>query len=1205
MSKAVRLILIFALAWPPTFSYAQEQEPTPNNFRIFDLQTPVEAPESESKSEIAEQLFKIIKTGRGSHSLDTFQLLNQYAIGRSQAVDPEALSVEVVDLAGNVVETLSARSQKFFNSTSKEFEFRITYQGNLLHIFHVPVQSIGFYGNKLVFVKQNETQNISFIDLEFFKGALGKSELAIFNVPTFGENISELNLFEKQLSLPEKKLDQKVFELFSQVQQVAFNMTVLMADPKQAQAAVPLQEHFQAYFEKTVELHGESVVDQVASSEEYKAKLQEWTQAQSKQFGALTPQTVLAFIEEYEFKNPRLRELAQKYADGALDLKSFVSQASVLDARFVEALAIYSLQSRVSEAAQKTAQQIKLQKKLLNRVQLILALGLLPRPTGATSIKQALAAIAAGFSTNGIVLSDESVKENVLQILNHKGIRLGAGIAVGLGLGFAFPEQSSQFFYGSLDLTRTVFEGLWGKAKDISFLGMEAFKTTMDGLNLQRSFDVYTHPDTFSKFQVGLVAIVGILYAALGIPHLMVNGTQAVRDISKTYPQFREREGSVRRAVLAAFIDRQNQLEQKFQQEISERELKESGRLGYKFSAQDETEVIAKIKELETQEQPGVLSRWVENVKASSFYQKWTRQSDEKIESFGQAMRHFLFSFCSLSSSVRQFTRFWQGWFAIRSFVWFPATSAVALTYPNFYKVASEQRLPTKLNGGLTTRSEKMNEIEYQKHFRMFSDRDYLNEFKEWEERILEVEAKFHEHAIKKAFMATIKTTPSVNELQKFIQNGAPQGLTDDSIDRLSLKQKMFFRTYYQNYVEEAIRLFLVDVASRAEFPQLNAETTTAEELKRVTLQRPELISLDPASSEKYLTQVQDTKVFAQTQQQIRETNLAQTASRVIIDRARTKLDPKKNEVVARMKVVERQSQNPAAILRATRAMITSNIIDKPMELFFNFVCLSAIASGVMQPVQPEMFSENSWFHLSRMVFFNGYVLGVMTGVVAESWFKLQQDELNEGKFNDVPTGADAKKSYWSWFFKKTFKNPENSVWRNHKHFVKIMWSNMRAALTWTVVTGMLTLGRFDLDSYIVGYMTSYLLPMTGIAFKLEQGFELSSQYFAKSFKREHLAHPLVIKYVNTMALKKRFVFNFYYKIYENITANLIWAWTMMDSVTYGSRGFSRILTGGSSFTRLAIDKLDAVAEAGSSIPGFKPMVRACSRVFSNNFKGL
>ena len=123
----------------------------------------------------------------------------------------------------------------------------------------------------------------------------------------------------------------------------------------------------------------------------------------------------------------------------------------------------------------------------------------------------------------------------------------------------------------------------------------------------------------------------------------------------------------------------------------------------------------------------------------------------------------------------------------------------------------------------------------------------------------------------------------------------------------------------------------------------------------------------------------------------------------------------------ARVQSTNKHGKNPLRMAQAVRYMIAKNLVDKPMELMFMFIGLSAIqASGLGQdlirPIQDAMFSENSWFHLSRFSFLNGFLVGVVTGVMADVWYKLQVGENIKSDIGEVPSKLDAKKSYFNYF---------------------------------------------------------------------------------------------------------------------------------------------------------------------------------------------
>jgi hypothetical protein len=413
-------------------------------------------------------------------------------------------------------------------------------------------------------------------------------------------------------------------------------------------------------------------------------------------------------------------------------------------------------------------------------------------------------------------------------------------------------------------------------------------------------------------------------------------------------------------------------------------------------------------------------------------------------------------------------------------------------------------------------------------------------------------------------------------------------------LDDLDHRSRTFFRYYYENLLERSSRRFLEEKSLDPDALIKNTD--------RLKLMTDSDFKISDAEAERLVKEV-NTSTFNNEAQAVAETrfNKEHLLTNLKADLVE-KLDSTNNRQVKRILVVQKQANKPQAMARAVRAMIASNLVDKPLELMFTFVCMAGITSGLLQPIQTEMFSDNSWFYLSRMVFSNGFIYGVISAVFADIWMKLQMDDLNEGRFDNVPTGKDAEGGFFKYWFKQTFKNPENGLWRNQMHNMKIIWANMKAAFTTMLTVNLITLGRFDLDSYIVGYMFAYFTPLSGFALKLEQGFELASSYFAKDFPEKLRAHPRAQEYINKTIGRKRLLFNFFYKTYENVLGYLMLNFQQMTTPEYGSRSFSRVVLGGYTWTELAVKGFRATSDALGFIPGVEKAMNACEHLISNKY---
>ena len=288
---------------------------------------------------------------------------------------------------------------------------------------------------------------------------------------------------------------------------------------------------------------------------------------------------------------------------------------------------------------------------------------------------------------------------------------------------------------------------------------------------------------------------------------------------------------------------------------------------------------------------------------------------------------------------------------------------------------------------------------------------------------------------------------------------------------------------------------------------------------------------------------------------------------------------------------------------RAVRSMIAGAVVDKPMELFFNFICFAAVTQGLRQPLQDQMFSETSWFYLSRYVFLNSFAYSVISGVLADVWTKLQRDQLHEGQFNMVPRGRFKDLSFFQWYRTMTFKYKRNTLWQNHRHALKIMMTSLKPSLVTALLVNFVTLGRFELDVYVVGYTMALIIPVTATHYKLEQGFELASLYDLKDVPRRLQSHPAIQKSLERAIGYRNIWFHFYVKIFENLVDNFFDAFEQMETAKFGTRSLSRVIFGGYTPTEAAVAALRKAESGLSFVPGIEKFTGSCETLLTNNYK--
>lgn len=514
------------------------------------------------------------------------------------------------------------------------------------------------------------------------------------------------------------------------------------------------------------------------------------------------------------------------------------------------------------------------------------------------------------------------------------------------------------------------------------------------------------------------------------------------------------------------------------------------------------------------------------------------------------------------------------------------------LLHPEMYSVAAKGHFPNELNGGTRNIAEDV-------YMRVFK-KDYYEQVGQFEDKIIEVEGAIYKSSFKQSFRALTQFMENNEDLQKLYGNGGIKNLSDERLENLSGQQRRFFRAYFNKLNENATTAYLRDFASKNNI-SLNPEASP-EEIKTQVAPLAENINFSDDDGARYVEKTITPALFQSALEESSRNLGVSPAAEALKLKLVNNLDPANNSAVRRNAVVDKQLKNPQAVARAVRAMIASNLVDKPLELLFTFVCLAGVTSGVMAPLQNEMFGPNSWFYLSRMVFAAGFVYDVISGVLAGTWLKLQTDEFHEGQFNQIPTGEDANKGFFKWFMKQSFDNDQNTLWQNHKNNVKIIWGNMKPAFTMAMIIGLLTMGRLDVDSYLVGYMLSYSVPLSSFFMKLEQGFELASSYFYKDIPEDLRTHPTVQKYVNAEVSKKRLWFNFVEKFYTNTLGFMLGTFSQMSTVEFGSRSLSRIIFAGYTPTELVVKAFEKTKELTHFIPGSKEALTWCENLLSKNY---
>ncbi len=474
--------------------------------------------------------------------------------------------------------------------SSEPLTFDLLYQGQLLHAFKNNVRNVATFGRYLVFLEPNRYNselgfvNLSFIDLEYFKSAIGKTVLPIFRLPIQvqgpkrGQDFPvNFQVTENGLKVNDQIISNEVFEFYSWMQQLTFNTTVSLVDPRFYQSTEKILESLVQQFDASLTQTAEGMQDQLENAGVSLGLFQSFKDEMSKQLkvraqiGAKKsedPREVdrthqrlsseaLRLIDQELLKLDPLSSSA-KVLDQEKRLESFRLNADKLgaDAKAQIQRAYQFGQSLQNDASfqrmlQGYNQTIESQSKLSNRLDLLWSKMFQPNPLGAPKIQRALGLVAAGVTSqdalapNGKTLAQRCAmtKEGILELVANPKSRMALEVATGAALCTLYPAEASQFVFHSLDLGRNLMNGMMGWMDSMTSITKSAWEQSWAFLNPGVLVNAYASTDKFQRLAVGVGALYGALLSLAGSMHILVNGYHYGKALNNGLWQETRKEG--------------------------------------------------------------------------------------------------------------------------------------------------------------------------------------------------------------------------------------------------------------------------------------------------------------------------------------------------------------------------------------------------------------------------------------------------------------------------------------------------------------------------------------------------------------------------------------------------------------------------------------------------------------------------------------
>ena len=659
------------------------------------------------------------------------------------------------------------------------------------------------------------------------------------------------------------------------------------------------------------------------------------------------------------------------------------------------------------------------------------------------------------------------------------------------------------------------------------------------------------------------------------------------------------------------------------------------------YSDEDEKKIAKKKKDLELKKQSTFFYKLKKLARASASSKDI---SSKDIDNFRKASMAFLLSYPSWTHTFAANAKFWNKWFLIRTYLLRPLQGPALLSYPKMFdRFLNQRHFPSHLNGGFDLRLASGKE-----HLKYIEDREMKTA--EVEAKIIEAERQAQRVSAEAIYQQMLEEWPRLSEKEKrqldpVLADGVKKHIGPTDYLSVEFHEKANYslnlgepalvpskkdlpkekRFFYKLLQTQLIELYMVDLIQErlGLEPDLNAKQIKEKMIEFYHNEGGEKLDLSESLDE---ARLRTAKILKESDVTEKTQRMSQNFLKSFIPKLHQgiekSLDPSQNLSMERYSSTEEMLKNPIAVLRAVRHSISRFTLDKPIELITTFILLSAVDQAVLKPLHEEMFSENSFFHLSRYAIWGGFYANFVLDFYGITWEKFQMDSrlASKGGFKEIPTIEDIEKRFAKtrYFFKQKI-----SLKEDYKLSWRIILSNWRAALPSFAIVYLASMGRFDLEFYLATYLVFCLLPIYALYIKFNNQFESFSNIALGPYiealkitkKDDHrLAHPTLIEHNVKESHIQRMWFNWWFLfLFENPSHAWVNNLASMKSFEYFRwlfRPFQAIPYAGDYFavrplpTYWMADGLEALKGVGEKIPGGEKFLNGCIKIFTKN-KGL
>lgn len=1186
LSRCLNLLLCLSLCLPPVSLKAQ----TPNSPSTLPVPDFITEPTQSNAPTLQGSLSEMDSWGLLSQKVQAHPQAGQLTLEHIQiVVKQKAVDAEqtrhVHEIHGHSLSDAPFSRHITFEALFYEEDhlqtyFEMQFEEDVFWSFHKNLVTVARYGHYVVFITTDDIHDthirLSFIDLSYFKSALGQSDgyLAVFQMPIpLERTLHSMTIADGLLKVNDYEISRQMLDEFGYLQSLVWNVQAHLLKAETFEQMHPHIDGLLESLEDSQQAVADLLVQNIPLSNGHPPV------DQVKEFSTQMAQSLMA-TRAY---------VARTHSQQDRQSRAFV-QASQIGLQYLPS------HQEAQAQRERTLNVRREARRFLGRTTLLFESLKLPLPNEGRRLRDALLFVLARSST-------WQIHDGLVRWSSQRQLTIGATASVTLLGSLLYPEEAYQYLYQIVGFGRIFLESVHEK-----FMATyEVVKAAVSANGLfhpRQMWEAYMSDTEISRrFLIAnaVLTLGPLLFFALS--NLTVNAIYFLSDL--------RRQGSRNQSTLENFIHLQDMQRQNYLISQASSFLDSQSR---DFTQEETQAVIGLLKERRELER-GSISRFLDRVKAPlrriQFFQDSEGVTDTRIHTLWGSLQNCFFSLQALERTYTPLTYFWwrDGYLA-RTYVWKPFTLLGYFYYPNALRTMTHEGWGmtsphplTMANGGLRP-FWRQHPLALAKLF----GRGPYQAYQEFERLILPIEAQIMRQVQQTALNATLQRIQN-NTVQVEFDGTSNM---DEVLEALSREQTKFYALVVDQLFKKVFTQVMAPV-----FERQTCGMSIEDCLEQIDSYKAgaldALRSFRPSSRDiaGVIRNVEDESFYEHIQslwdQPVRRSWFDWFQSRVQAQLLRN-LDPNQNASVAEWLRIEAQMQDAGSRYRATRRSFYQ-MFEKIPQLFITW----AAVSGIMISSMAGDISSNDILvpltdhfpYFSEYLFGAGFFVAVILDMLSQYGRNLRiEHHLNEkGVFHQIPEGAEVDMSFLSWFWKQ-LRNKDNTFVKNVGTIWRMTWANIPAQLTsFALIYGFL-LGRFPLDAYVMMYFLYFAFPIYGWNIKVDQAMEGTvAGYWLGKIPKELRDHPLIQEDNLKRKNKAMGIYHFFSTfLYINTLEATLSNIQMMAVNT--SREFARIVSFGHPPTVWAVKAFDAIRESIGEFPFVRKVVDTCQFALTNGYDG-